>query len=62
MRISSDGEFERLKEMDVLDENLQETRNKGLKYFNKIGYIKENKKEVPRWVIDEEYLLKVVFF
>jgi hypothetical protein len=37
-------------------------RDKGLKYFTKVGYTKERLKSIPRWCTDIELLDRMVIY
>jgi hypothetical protein len=37
-------------------------RDKGLKYFTKVGYTKERLKAIPRWCTDMELLDRMVIY
>lgn len=37
-------------------------RDKGLKYFNKVGYTKERLKSIPRWCTDMKLLDRMVIY
>ena len=37
-------------------------RDKGLKYFNKVGYTKERLKAIPRWCTDMQLLDRMVIY
>ena len=43
-----------------VQDGAKSTRNKGLKHFNKVGYMGHELKEVPRWACSDEAILKVV--